>query len=132
MNPMHGRDGGRAHRRSHHPRHPGRPGPVEGPHHRRGGRGRAPRGDVRAAILLLLAEEPMHGYQLMQAVAERTGAQFYDAPSASELGKVYDDIGSKVGYREERKDATHWPLGVGVAFLVIAAGLSLAWQQKLP
>ena len=69
---------------------------------------------------------------LNAALLERTGGQFYDAPSASELGKVYDDIGSKVGYREERKDATHWPLGVGVAFLVVAAGLSLAWQQKLP
>jgi len=70
--------------------------------------------------------------ETLQAVAERTGGQFYDAPSAGELRKVYDDIGSKVGFRKERKDATHWPLGVGVAFLLISAGLSLAWQQKLP
>ena len=70
--------------------------------------------------------------ETLQAVAERTGAQFYDAPSADELRKVYEDIGSKVGFRKERKDATHWPLGVGVALLVVAAGLSLAWQQKLP
>jgi Ca-activated chloride channel family protein len=70
--------------------------------------------------------------ETLKAVSERTGGQFYDAPSAGELAKVYDDIGSKVGYREERKDATHWPLGVGVVLLVIAAGLSLAWQQKLP
>ncbi len=68
----------------------------------------------------------------LRAVAERTGAQFYDAPSAAELGKVYADIGSKVGFRKERKDATHWPLGVGVGLLVIAGALSLAWQQKLP
>ncbi len=70
--------------------------------------------------------------ETLQAVAERTGGQFYDAPSAGELAKVYDDIGSKVGYREERKDATHWPLGVGVVLLLAAAVLSLAWQQKLP
>jgi Ca-activated chloride channel family protein len=70
--------------------------------------------------------------ETLQAVAERTGGQFYDAPSAKELGNVYDDIGSKVGYREERKDATHWPLGVGVGLMMITAGLSLAWQQKLP
>ena len=70
--------------------------------------------------------------ETLQAVAERTGGQFYDAPSAQELGNVYDDIGSKVGYREERKDATHWPLGVGVVLLMLTAGLSLAWQQKLP
>ena len=70
--------------------------------------------------------------ETLKAVSERTGGQFYDAPSAGELAKVYDDIGTKVGYREERKDATHWPLGAGVVLLVIAAGLSLAWQQKLP
>jgi len=64
--------------------------------------------------------------------AERTGGQFYDAPSAAQLEKVYDDIGSKIGLRKERKDATHWPLGAGVALLIVAAGLSLAWQQKLP
>jgi len=68
----------------------------------------------------------------LQAVAERTGGQFYDAPSAGQLEKVYDDIGSKIGFRKERKDATHWPLGAGVALLIVAAGLSLAWQQKLP
>lgn len=70
--------------------------------------------------------------ETLKAVAERTGGQFYDAPSAGQLNKVYDDIGSKIGSRKERKDATHWPLGVGVGFLVLAAGLSLAWQQKLP
>ncbi|MFL6139735.1 MAG: PadR family transcriptional regulator [Frankiaceae bacterium] len=49
---------------------------------RRGGRGRASRGDVRAAILLLLAEEPMHGYQLMQAISDRTGGRWTPSPGA--------------------------------------------------
>src|SRR3954469_5394963 len=70
-----------------HPQHPhpgGRPSPPEGPDGRRhrGGRGRAPRGDVRAATLLLLAEEPMHGYQLMQAIAERSGGRWAPSPGA--------------------------------------------------
>ena len=68
--------------RHHHPRG-GRPVPPEGPGRRhRGGRGRAPRGDVRAAPLLLLAEEPMHGYQLMQAIAERSGGRWAPSPGA--------------------------------------------------
>src|SRR5262245_1189212 len=38
------------------------------------GRGpRAARGDVRAAILALLAEQPMHGYQIMRELGERSG-----------------------------------------------------------
>jgi len=49
---------------------------------RGGGRGRAGRGDVRSALLLLLADEPMHGYQLMQAVAERTGGAWKLSPGA--------------------------------------------------
>ena len=30
------------------------------------------RGDLRAVILFLLAEEPMHGYQVMQELGERS------------------------------------------------------------
>lgn len=48
----------------------------------RGRRGRVPRGDVRAAVLLLLNEEPMHGYQLMQAIADRTGGRWQPSPGA--------------------------------------------------
>jgi DNA-binding PadR family transcriptional regulator len=41
-----------------------------------------PRGDVRTAVLLLLAEQPMHGYQLMQAIAERSGGSWTPSPGA--------------------------------------------------
>jgi DNA-binding PadR family transcriptional regulator len=75
--------GHRAERRQHHP-FEGRPGPGGGGprHHHHGGRGRAPRGDVRTAVLQLLAEEPMHGYQLMQAIAERSGGRWTPSPGA--------------------------------------------------
>ena len=82
MHPM--REGRNPGHRHHHPRGP-RPGSAEdGPIHPRrgGGRGRAPRGDVRAAVLRLLAEEPMHGYQLMQAIAERSGGRWTPSPGA--------------------------------------------------
>jgi len=66
--------------------HPGRRGgPHGGPRGGRrgpGGRGRAPRGDVRTAVLLLLDEEPMHGYQLMQAIAERSNGRWTPSPGA--------------------------------------------------
>ncbi len=61
------------------------PGPRHhGPHGRRGpgGRGRAPRGDLRAAVLLLLDEAPMHGYQLMQAIGERSDGRWTPSPGA--------------------------------------------------
>lgn len=39
-------------------------------------------GDVRAAVLVLLAERPMHGYQLIQEVAERTGDLWQPSPGS--------------------------------------------------
>jgi DNA-binding PadR family transcriptional regulator len=48
----------------------------------RRGRSRVQRGDVRAATLILLAEQPMHGYQLMQAMTERTGGAWQPSPGA--------------------------------------------------
>ncbi|MCW2550188.1 MAG: transcriptional regulator, PadR-like family [Mycobacterium sp.] len=73
-------------RRYHHPEGPGpRGGRRMGgrPHRGEGrGRGRAQRGDIRAATLLLLADEPMHGYQLMQAIATRTDGAWRPSPGA--------------------------------------------------
>lgn len=57
---------------------PGRPS-------HRGHRGR--RGDVRAAILTLLAEEPMHGYQMIQQIGERTAEVWRPSP-----GSVYPTL----------------------------------------
>jgi DNA-binding PadR family transcriptional regulator len=49
------------------------------------GRGRkARRGDIRTAALLLLAEEPRNGYQIMQQVEERSGGVWRPSP-----GSVY-------------------------------------------
>jgi DNA-binding PadR family transcriptional regulator len=54
-----------------------------GPH--RHGRGRrARRGDIRAAALLLLAEEPRNGYGLMQEIEQRSGGVWRPSP-----GSVY-------------------------------------------
>ncbi|HZC89108.1 MAG TPA: PadR family transcriptional regulator [Mycobacterium sp.] len=55
---------------------------------RRGGHGRrGRRGDVRAAILVLLAERPMHGYEIIQEVAERSQDLWKPSP-----GSVYPTL----------------------------------------
>jgi DNA-binding PadR family transcriptional regulator len=60
-------------------------GPWFGEPGRRGMRGpRAKRGDVRAAALALLAEEPMNGYQIIQAIGERSDGVWRPSP-----GSVY-------------------------------------------
>lgn len=70
-------------RERHDDRPPGFEGERRGP---RGGRGgpRAGRGDVRSAMLLLLSERPLHGYQIIQILSERSGGCWQPSP-----GSVY-------------------------------------------
>jgi DNA-binding PadR family transcriptional regulator len=60
-----------------------------GPWGRRGPgpRGRARRGDVRASILALLADRPMHGYEMIQEITERSGGAWRPSP-----GSVYPTL----------------------------------------
>lgn len=53
---------------------------------KRGGT-RMGRGDVRAAVLALLAERPMHGYQIIQQIEERSGGAWKPSP-----GSVYPTL----------------------------------------
>jgi DNA-binding PadR family transcriptional regulator len=67
-------------------------GPGGGPFGPGGGRfpGRGPRrsrGDIRAAILALLTEAPMHGYQIIQELGERTDGAWRPSP-----GSVYPTL----------------------------------------
>jgi len=80
-----GRGGPGGHRGRPHHHHRGRGGPFGpwGPGF--GGRGpRARRGDVRAALLVLLAEEPRNGYGLMQEIERRSEGVWRPSP-----GSVY-------------------------------------------
>jgi DNA-binding PadR family transcriptional regulator len=63
----------------------GRGGPFGGG--RGGGGGRRRRGDVRLALLMLLAEEPRNGYQLMQTIDERSDGRWRPSP-----GSVYPTL----------------------------------------
>jgi len=56
-----------------------------GPHHGPGGRQR--RGNVRAALLALLAERPMHGYEMIQELGQRTDGLWRPSP-----GSVYPTL----------------------------------------
>ncbi|MGQ0842387.1 PadR family transcriptional regulator [Actinokineospora sp.] len=51
------------------------------------GPGRQRRGDVRAALLSLLVERPMHGYEMIQEIAARSGGFWKPSP-----GSVYPTL----------------------------------------
>ena len=70
-----------------------RPFPGFGPGGPRGGfpggrRGRrTSRGDVRSAVLALVAEQPRHGYEIIQEIGERTGGAWRPSP-----GSIYPTV----------------------------------------
>ena len=72
-----GRPGARHHRGRH--RHGG---PDFGFGFGRGGGRRAARGDVRAAVLVLLDEEPRNGYALMQEIEHRSEGVWRPSPGS--------------------------------------------------
>jgi DNA-binding PadR family transcriptional regulator len=66
------------------------PGFGFGPGGRRGGPrggGRSKRGDVRAAILKLLTDRPMHGYEMIQEINERSQQLWKPSP-----GSIYPTL----------------------------------------
>lgn len=56
---------------------------------RGGGRGgrRTDRGDIRSAILAMVAEQPRHGYEIIQAIEERSGGNWRPSP-----GSIYPTV----------------------------------------
>jgi Ca-activated chloride channel family protein len=68
----------------------------------------------------------------LQKLAEATKGHFYEAASAAELKKVYEDMGSSIGYRTKPREVTQWYLGTALLFALAAAAMSLLWTSRLP
>lgn len=84
-------------------------GPFAGGRGRRGGRsgrGRVRRGQIRTALLALLEEGPMHGYEMIRRIEERSGGRWKPSPGAvyptlqqltdEELVSVVEDAGKRI------------------------------------
>jgi DNA-binding PadR family transcriptional regulator len=70
----------------------------------RGGGPRVRRGNVRAAILALLAERPMHGYEMIQELEARTNGLWRPSPgSIYPTLQLLEDEGLVTGEESEGK-----------------------------
>ncbi|WP_460798181.1 PadR family transcriptional regulator [Microbacterium sp. GXF0217] len=92
------------------------------------GQTRAPRGDVRAAVIALLAEKPMHGYQIISEIADRTGGAW--KPSA---GSVYPTLQlladeGLITAEEQNGRKTYSLTDAGVAEAEAAADKAAPWE----
>ncbi|MBA3293864.1 MAG: PadR family transcriptional regulator [Geodermatophilaceae bacterium] len=85
--------------------HPGGPWRARG---RGRGRGARRRGDVRAAILVLLDEQPRHGYELISEISERSGGVWRPSPGTvyPTLSQLEDEGLVRLERLDGRKTAT--------------------------
>jgi len=74
---------------------------------------------------------PVDGPTLQQ-LAETSGGSFYEAATGEELQQVYQDIGSSIGFRTERREVSAWFIGIGLIAALAAAAASLTWFSRLP
>jgi len=74
---------------------------------------------------------PVDG-QTLQAVADATGGNYFEAGSAEELRSAYADIGSSVGFETETQDVSARFIGFGLVLALLAALASMLWFARLP
>ncbi|CAI3793509.1 PadR family transcriptional regulator [Pseudarthrobacter sp. MM222] len=90
---------------------------------------RAGRGEVRSAVLALLAERPMHGYQIIREIEERSGGSW--KPSA---GSVYPTLqllaDEGLISAEESNGRKIYSLTDAGREEVVGAGTSAPWEAS--
>lgn len=93
------------------------------------GGGRAARGDVRASVLALLAEQPRHGYQIITEITERSGGAW--TPSPGSVYPVLQQLQDEGLVRPEEADGRRvfHLTDAGQAYVTAhAADLSAPWE----
>lgn len=68
----------------------------------------------------------------LERLARTTNGAYYEAASGKELQKVYQDIGSSVGFRTIRREVSVWFIGFGLLAAFGTAVASLTWSSRLP
>ena len=114
------RRGGPGHDHDHDHGGHGAGGHFRGGPGRRGGR-RQRRGDVRAAVLVLLEEQPRNGYQLIQELAERSNDAWRPSP-----GSIYPVLQQL----EDEGLVEGSTVGTGRTYALSAAGRTLVTEQR--
>ncbi len=93
---------------------------------------RMSRGDVRAAVLALLAEQPMHGYQIISEIEQRSGGAW--KPSA---GSVYPTLQlladeGLISAEESNGRKTYSLTDAGLAEAEASAERGAPWEASKP
>lgn len=68
----------------------------------------------------------------LKAVSETSGAESFDAPTASQLKSIYASLGEKIGHDTKSRDITPAFVGAGLVLVLVAGASSLFWFNRFP
>ncbi|MDQ3740911.1 MAG: VWA domain-containing protein [Actinomycetota bacterium] len=70
--------------------------------------------------------------EAMRRIAQVSGGQAYEIDEGDALERVYENLGSRIGTREQKREVSaSFALG-GLLLLAAAAGLAVRWRSRLP
>lgn len=68
----------------------------------------------------------------LQAIADKTKADYFRAGTDTDLKKIYESLGSSLVVKSEKTELTALGAALAVVLLLGSAGLSLFWFHRLP
>jgi Ca-activated chloride channel family protein len=68
----------------------------------------------------------------LREIAESTGGRFFASSSEADLARVYEDLGSRIGFAEEEQEVTVAFAAAALALLVAGSILSTLWFNRFP
>jgi Ca-activated chloride channel family protein len=69
--------------------------------------------------------------ETLQQIAELSGGQFFTATDAEGLNRVYEELGSRLGSRDEVREVGDWFAGGATALLIAGGALSALWFRRV-
>ena len=79
-----------------------------------------------------LTEEVPPDSAAMRQIAQITRGRTFSATAADELDEIYEQLGSQVSHKDEKREVTAAFAGGALFFLAIGALLSLRWFGRVP
>jgi Ca-activated chloride channel homolog len=70
--------------------------------------------------------------ETLQAIANRTGGQFFEARDSKTLRAAYSKLGSRLGRKPGKSEVTYGFLAAAAGLLIASGLLSAAWSPRLP
>jgi Ca-activated chloride channel family protein len=70
--------------------------------------------------------------ETLRRIARTTGGRYFDAADEDKLASVYDRLGSRIGFRKEKRELTAAFAGGGLGLMLAGGLLSMMWFGRLP